>query len=191
MGHGQQTLIVLMTLSAAVLLGGGYFVLDAYREASAVHQEINGLETKIAGLSGTAEQVERLSDEVDAMQKRLDRDYKYIPDTPDVASMMRKLSMPVDGTSVIDQTFTAGSETPAVAGVEDGASAMPLTIDMIGRFDSIFALMQAAESMKRLVRLASVRLEVDRENENLEPGFVTASIGLEVVYEDSSGGEVH
>ena len=40
---------------------------------------------------------------------------------------------------------------------------MPLTVDMQATFDSVFALIRNAESMDRLVRVASVRVMCKRE----------------------------
>jgi len=94
---------------------------------------------------------------------------------------MRRLSMPVDGVYVYDQTFTAGDPREAVPGGDLSIMVQPLTVDMDARFDSIFALMGQAESMDRLMRISSVSIAIDRTNK--ENTIATASIVLESVFD--------
>jgi hypothetical protein len=59
---------------------------------------------------------------------------------------------------------------------------------MEASFDSVYALLQAAESMRRLVRIASIQMICDRETvEHSDLPFITASVGLEAIYEPSDG----
>ena len=58
----------------------------------------------------------------------------------------------------------------------------PLTVDMEARFDSIFALLRAAESMDRLLRVSSVKIACERRVAGVQP-LAKASIVLEAVYE--------
>jgi DNA-binding LacI/PurR family transcriptional regulator len=96
------------------------------------------------------------------------------------------LSLPIDARTVRDQTFTAGSPSAAAAGEDFPELAVPLTVDMEATFDSVFALIRIAEQMDRLVRVASVRMAADRTEDLEETPVLTATIGLEVIYEPPS-----
>jgi hypothetical protein len=174
---------------ASVLFVFALLVLPAYREARAVDRQIAELRTKVAGLQDQTQAVERLADEVVKVKRRLDRDLKIIPDSPDIAGLIRKLSQDVDHVAVLDQTFTAGSAGDAATGGGTTTQAMPLTVDMEASFESVFALLRNAESMSRLVRVASVHVLCKRDEkkpQNAAMPIVQASVGLEAVYEPAA-----
>jgi hypothetical protein len=55
---------------------------------------------------------------------------------------------------------------------------------MKATFDSVYALLATAERTDRLVRFASLRLAADRTTgSNEQMPMLTASVGLEVIYE--------
>ena len=191
MAGNRYLFITMMLICLAVLVGGGFFVIPAYHRTSQNKARIANLQSKISGLAGQTVAVTQLADEVSVMNERRDLELKGIPEVADMATLMRKLSMPVDGITVRDQTFTAGSPNPATQDEEDTAQAMPLTIDMVGRFDSVYALIQAAESMNRLLRVTSLRMEVEPELENAEVRFITASVSLDAIFEPVNEGEVN
>ncbi len=191
MSNNRHLLFLVMALCLTVIVGGGFLIIPAYHQANQNKSKTEKLRAKITGLANQTMTVTQLADAVSEMNERLDRELKVIPEVPDMASLMRKLSMPVDGVTIQDQTFTAGSPNPAIPGEEEGARSMPLTIDMVGRFDSVFALIRAAESMDRLLRVSSVRMEIDHDCENAEIRFVTASVGLDAIFEPVAEGEVH
>ena len=97
---------------------------------------------------------------------------------------MRKLSFNVDDFSVRDQTLTAGAEGEAVQGVPTSEKALPLTVQMQANFDSIFALIRIAESMDRLVRVTSIHVHSEEEDEMAAMrGLLNATIVLEAIYD--------
>jgi len=61
--------------------------------------------------------------------------------------------------------------------------AMPLAADMYATFESVMALIDKAESMSRLVRVASLRLLCKRDDQKTDVPLLNASIGLEAVYD--------
>jgi Tfp pilus assembly protein PilO len=189
MSNNRQLLYLAIGLILVLAVGGGLLVVPDYRQASQCRVKISNLRQRMEGLSGQTEALQELADAVSEMHERLDSELKSVPATPDIADLMRRLSLPVDGETVRDQTFTAGSVGDAVIGKECEARIMPLTIDMVARFDSVFALIQAAESMPRLVRVASVRMEANRQNESAGDSFLIASVGLEAVYQPVAGEE--
>jgi Tfp pilus assembly protein PilO len=204
MSEGKHLLITIAGALGVLLVGGAVLVWPVHREKRRVQRKITALERKIDDLSFHTARVERLADQLEETRRLVDEEMKLIPTSPDIAALMRKLSMPVDDRTVIDQTFTAGAASDAVAGAPYPEQAMPLTVDMEARFDSVFALIRGAERLDRLVRVATIRLAVERpdadrndatsrrrsptgrapRSEDGEP-ILTASVGLEVIFRPS------
>jgi hypothetical protein len=175
-------LVVVGIMTMAVVL----FIWPNYREAKVVRTHVADLEARANTLESRALAVDHLAAEVDLARTRMANDLKVIPESADVAGLIRKLSDTIDGVNVVDQTFTAGTAGVAIVGVESPARATPVAADMRATFESIFALLRKAESMDRLVRIASVRLLCKRDEPNQGSSDVpvlTASVSLEVVYE--------
>jgi len=177
--------LLLAVAGALLILGLGVVLLvwPSHRQTAALQDEIAALKGKSEGLAAQTEQVEHLADAYSRLKRRVAEDLKYIPQSPDIAGLMRKLSLPVDGRTVLDQTFTAGSASSAITGEESPEQAMPLTVDMKAAFDSVLALIRAAESIDRLVRVASIRMIAERGEQGVDAPLLTASVGLEVVYQ--------
>jgi len=183
MSESRHLLLAVVASLLTLVVGGGLLVWPNHRQTGEIGDEISLLEDKIAGLAAQTEEVERLAGEYSRLKRRIDEQLKAIPQSPDVAGLMRKLSLPVDGTTVMDQTFTAGSPGSAIVGEESAERAMPLTVDMKATFDSVLALIRAVESIDRLIRVASVRMVAERDETAAEAPLLTASVGLEVIYE--------
>jgi Tfp pilus assembly protein PilO len=189
MNDGKHLMIAITGGLLVILLGGALLVWPSYRKAHAIRQEVVELREKISGLAGQTGKVEQLADELEAARRRVGEDLKFVPETADVAGLMRKLSLPVDGRTVLDQTFTAGNPCDAVLGEDFDERVLPLTVDMEATFDSVFALICAAERMDRLVRVSSVRVAAERPGGGPEVPMLTASVGLEVVYDPPAAEE--
>jgi hypothetical protein len=59
---------------------------------------------------------------------------------------------------------------------------------MEARFDAVFALLRAAESMDRLLRVTSIKVVSDRLQDDDQP-FTDATVVLEAVYDPPATGE--
>ncbi len=168
-------------------LGGLVLVWPVYRETAWINGRVEELRSKSENHDQQAQMVVRLADELDEMTQRVNQGHREIPATPDIAGLMRVLSLQVDGTTVRDQTFTAGEVREAARGTELPTMVQPLTIEMEARFDSVFALIRAAESMGRLLRVASINIEALRGPTG-DSGMAKARIVIEAVYEPGGGG---
>lgn len=210
----------LLIAGACAVLGVGLtaalFIWPNYVQASRAQREAAELKSKMALLEGQAHEIERLTAEVAQTQEYIDTRLKVIPEAPDVASVIRKLSQDVDRVTVVDQTFTAETPCDAISGPsssggasaskvssansagsraggssdEPGLQAMPLTVDMEASFDSLFALIRNAESLNRLVRITSVRAAISTTKRDPIPGappLLKAAVGLEAIYQPSPG----
>lgn len=182
----EQKHFVMTALGAVLLLivGGVLLVWPSYREAAAMRQGTAELNQRVATLETRQAEVQQLDEELAEARRLIREELKVIPEAADIAELMRRLSLRVDGVAVQDQTFTAGAPFGALPDEKYRTQALPLTIDMMARFDSAFAVLRAAETLDRLIRISSVRISCDREKTvDQDQPFVTASIVMEAIYE--------
>jgi Tfp pilus assembly protein PilO len=192
MSSSRHLLMAVAAFVIIVVTGGALLVWPNMRETRRINDRIGELEKKIHDLTGPTQRVERLAEQVGAARRRIESDFKEIPTSPDMAGLIRKLSLPVDGLNVRDQTFTAGNATNAMLGEEYTSQAMPLSVDMKGSFQSIFELLQAAESMDRLVRITSVRVSTNREQQqDPDEPVLSATMSLDAIFEPAGLGEAN
>ncbi len=181
MSSRRHLAFAILSLLAVVTFGGVLLVWPSYREAARHDRRTVLLHQKGKNYDAQARRIDTLTKQVEQMTRRMETELKAIPETPDIADLMRRLSMPVDGVHVYDQTFTAGDPREAVPGGDLPILVQPLTVEMDARFDSIFALTRLAESMDRLLRVSSINIAVDRTN--TEDTIASASIVLESVFD--------
>jgi Tfp pilus assembly protein PilO len=209
MQSDRTIMFAIPALLAGVGLTTALFIWPNYRAARDCEIEVATLLTKIETLEVQARLLDQLQDELAQSHDRIENELKLIPESADLASLMRKLSLEVDRVSVLDQTFTAGSVTEAIAGRTDTSpsgpatadatssreadiQAMPLTVDMESRFDAVLALIRNAETLNRLVRITSVRISSKRESQSNgatasgDSPVLKASIGLEAIFQPAS-----
>jgi Tfp pilus assembly protein PilO len=175
--------MAILAMIAVVVLGGLLLAWPGYRQAAVLDRQTEEIRAKGERSEQQAQQIAHLSDRLEAASQYVDARLKPVPETADIAGLMGVLSLPVDGTSVRDQMFDAGDPKDAVPGSDLPARVTPLTVDLDARFDSVFALLRAAESMDRLVRVASVKIVCDRPHDEDDEAFTRATVVLEAVYE--------
>ncbi len=173
-------------LVLVVGVGGLLLVWPSYRTATALDRQSEALRNKGENYDLQARRIASLTTKLDEMTHRVDTGLKVIPGSSDIAGLMRTLSMPVDGVHVHDQTFTAGDIGYAVPGGELSVRVQPLTVEMLAKFDTIFTLIRRAESMSRLLRIASITIVTERRPEYEDLTVAKASIVLEAVFDPSS-----
>ena len=210
--HSDRNLLIAgagVTITVGLIVG--LFIWPNYKNAAASMRQVDELRSKMELLEGQTQALGTLQSDVALTQQHIDTKLKLIPETPDIASVIRKLSQEVDRVTVLDQTFTAGSPCDAIASAgtsagkpktvssanlksgsaaNDGApmQAMPLTVDMEASFDSLFALIRSAESLHRLVRITSVRAALSTTKHEPIPGgppLLKVAVGLEAIYQTS------
>lgn len=177
----QMTMGVLAVLVALGLVTA-MFILPNYREARDVRTQVKDLQARVTTLESRTHAVDQLAEEVRAAREAAATNLKAIPETADVAGLIRKLSDPIDGMNIVDQTFTAGTAGPAIVGDDTPAMALPVVAEMHSTFESAQAMIRKAEMMRRLVRVSSVRLQCKRDDQKADIPVLVASIGLEVIY---------
>jgi len=188
MSSNRQIWIGAIGLLVLVAAMARLFIWPGYQEASAIRRELNVLKAKMNSLHDANLQVQKLSQEVTAMRAEVARRYKSIPPAPDIEELIRKLSLPVDNVSVMDQAFSTGSPEDVNLGAASELRAMPVKVEMSATFESIFALIRAAESMEQLMRVSSVKVICKRDEKTSDTlPMLNASVGLEAIYDPPAG----
>ncbi|MHC5026977.1 MAG: type 4a pilus biogenesis protein PilO [Planctomycetota bacterium] len=191
MRHGVRQLVTRIGGMILVFgIGVAVLVWPRITEVRRIDDRIAELKTKIHGLSDQTDEIELLADRIATLDERV-AGLRDIPRQPQNAELIRRLSVPVDGLVVQEQTFSAARATKAVPGSELPYKSIPVTIEMVSTFDSIFAIVQAAESMSRLVRVASVRIDHDVRSgpQDEVSDFLSATLVLEAIYEPATAAE--
>ena len=183
MSSSRHFAMAILAMIAVVGLGGLVLAWPGYRHAATLNRQTDEIRAKGERSEQQAQQIAHLSDRLEAATQYVDTRLKPMSETADIAGLMRVLSLPVDGTNVRDQMFDAGDPKDAVPGSELPARVTPLTVDLEARFDSVFALLRSAESMDRLLRVASVKIVCDRPHDDDDEPFTKATVVLEAVYE--------
>ena len=187
MSSSRHFAMAVFVLIVVVGLGGLLLAWPAYREAAVLNRQTDELRAKGRRYDLQAERIAQLTAQLDEATRRVDTQLKLVPESPDIAGLMRVLSMAVDGSNVRDQMFDAGDPKDAVPGSGLSAQVTPLTVDLEARFDAIFALLRAAESMDRLLRVSSIKVVCNRPEDVDEP-FTKATVVLDAVYDPPEEG---
>lgn len=183
MSGSKHFFLAVLVFVGVVLIGGAALIWPSYREWVATNRDLDTLHAKTVGRMDQALEIRRLTDELTERGRFVQNELKAVPATDEIQEIMRALSLPVDGVTIYDQTFTAGAPRPASGDENSPIQAMPLTIDMEGRFDAIFATLRAAESADRLIRVSSLSITAARKGDESDESLVKASIGLEAMFE--------
>lgn len=193
MSSKKHLMLALLAGFLVLAIGTGLLVWPALSETNATTERIADLDHKNRTLDERTEQIQQLKEQVADAEASAKHELKRIPDAPEVADLMRQLSMPVDGYLVADQTFTTNVSKEASSDASVTARAVPVTVDMEARFEAIQEVLRRAESSDRLVRVASVRISRHPDRSNLETdddAMLKASIMLEAIYEPRMVGGV-
>jgi hypothetical protein len=162
------------------------FAVPNYKTASVNIDEAKRLEDRINKLERRQVEVQNLRDEYDSLVFQIENEYKKVPSSPDTAQIVQALSLEVDGVHVLDQNFVAGSTNNRTTS-ESSFSVQPLAITMEADFDSIFSVIQQAESMGRLVRVSSVRISRSERKADSASATLEAAVGLHAPFDPMEG----
>lgn len=160
------------------------FAWPNYREAKINEDEALRLENRINRLERRQVEVQKMRESYESLEQQVHAEYKDVPTSPDTAKIVQELSYEVDGVHVLDQSFVAGSTLGKnTEGNKECFSVQPLAITMEADFDSIFSVIRKAESMKRLIRVSSVRIKRSERDADNATSTLDAAIGLHAPYE--------
>ena len=88
-------------------LGIGTLAWPNYSKLREVNADIDKLSLQIETSAQHAQEIEELRVQLADSLGIIETDFKRIPDAADIEELIRRLSLPVDQQTVLDQTFTA------------------------------------------------------------------------------------
>ena len=169
------------------VLFASFFISPNYQNAEQATINAVELEVRIQQLERRQVEVEQMRQDFGSMEALVQTTCKLVPDSPSMAEIVKALSLEVDGNSVLDQSFTAGSATSKLQ-QQGGFAIQPLAVSLHANFDSIFSVIKNVESMNRLVRISSLRITAKETGSFGEAPMLEAAIGLHAMYDS---GELH
>lgn len=168
-------LIGTFTLAVLVMF---CFAMPNYKTATFNTGEANRLEDRINKLEKRQVEVQQMRESYETLASQVQAECKRVPKTPNTAQIVQTLSLDVDGLHVVDQSFVAGANSVKSNETEDSFFLQPLAITMEADFDSIFSVIQQAESMNRLIRISSIRISRPEREANRSTVMLEAAVGL-------------
>lgn len=78
---------------------------------------------------------------------------------PDLAGVIRRLSLPIDGIRVMDQTFTARRSASAGIGAPAWWKSRPVQVEIVADWSSIRGFLELVDDLPNPVRTTTFRLE--------------------------------
>ena len=174
--------IAVASVALVVTVVSATFIVPNYRKAHAFDVQNESLEEKITSLANSEAQVASLRRRVEELEHTIGVDLRSIGSSPDIADVINRLSLHVDGVEVRDQTFEASTTRQLETGNDIDLAALPVTIEMESGFDRVFNVIRAVELDRRLIPVMSVRISCDAERLESGDHVLAASIGVEVVY---------
>lgn len=186
----SRLFLCFICLVATMIVGWLLFVLPTYCSAGKLSLEAARFHQQAIRYTDLANEISLqnvvLKNVVQSQQAQI----SDLPTVPDIPGLMKELTPSVDKEIVGDQLFTLGQSREAVIDSDLGLSYVPITIEMVSSFSAVFALIHAAESQGRPLRVASVHMTRFAEsNSEDHDSRIRASIVLELLYNPQAGEE--
>ncbi len=172
-----------------LILGASVLVWPNDQRAHEVRDDVRRLRELSMAASSVTVRLEGLGREMQRLRRRHGEIVRMIPPVADVDHLADTMDRALDGHTVYGPTIRPGAAGPAMPGSRLSEQVLPLLVDMDASLDSIFDLLHGVESMERLVRVTSLRAEADRLEERTGAPMLTATIGLELVFDPPTTGE--
>ncbi|MEM1424220.1 MAG: type 4a pilus biogenesis protein PilO [Planctomycetota bacterium] len=167
--------LAFIAIAALVLL-----LVPSWRSTGDAADEIDQYERELASPSAGPEAIAELRSRLDLLIEIGDDRITPIPDEPDLAGLMRRMSEMFSTGGLAPPQLTTGVPQEDV-----GAIAMPMSISAQGGFLPLVDAIGAIESLPRLVRVRRVRLANDGSRGSGpvdRSGLVRADLQLDVFY---------
>jgi hypothetical protein len=148
-------------LAGATALATWFGVRPLHLRAADLERDVDALHERIAVSSVPEARLDAARRERDRRRDMLRQEgFERMPDgSPDLAGVIRRLSLPIDRVRVLDQTFTAGRSALAASGAPDGWSATPIRVELVGDWSAVRELLQVVDGLDVPVRTTAIRLE--------------------------------
>ena len=136
-----------------------FMVSPLHARADRINAAHASLLERISGWPGEEALLAPLRNEIQNRRSLIAREQRPVPGQPDLAGLIRRLSLEIDGKHVIDQTFVAGRRGPAATGAPEHWRSVPLTVELVSDFPTLFALVQKIEETSEPVRVTKITIE--------------------------------
>ena len=123
-------------------------------ETRRLHEMVAAETVPAAKLSSVAHEAERR-----ARMMEMEKVGTLPVGPPDLADVIRRLSLPIDGVRVDDQTFTARRSASAGIGAPEWWKSRPVHVELVADWASIRGLLVLVDNLPNPVRTTSFRLE--------------------------------
>ncbi len=180
MSASKEKWMLFSTFVLAVLFVT-FFIFPNYQDANSANAEARTLEESVMQLERRQAEVEELRNELIELEAYVKEECKYVPDSPDMSSIIKSLSLDIDGYKVVDQSFTAGVAPKQQD--KDNFLMQPLAVTMNADFDSIYNIIQNVETMNRFIKISSLRITRSEKEASIEAPALDAAIGIHAMYD--------
>lgn len=152
-------------------------IVPLHARASNQEAETASLLTRVAASPLPAERLVPFRQELARRVEMLGRECPSGVDEgpPDLAGIIRTLSLPIDGSSVIDQTFTAERSGPTEFDLDLPWAVTPIRIELTASWPAIANVLDLIEEMATPSRMTEFKLDRD-----LEPDVEIARVSIEI-----------
>lgn len=154
------------TRTATIVAGIGLVVVwfgvrPLHVRASTIESESRRLDRMVEEQTVPEAELEAVSAEAERRNRMIrEEGVDGLPvGAPDLAAIIRDLSLPIDGSRVLDQTFTARQTGPAGLGAPDWWRSSPIEVELTADWESIRMFLGFVDSIETPVRTTSLRLE--------------------------------
>ena len=154
-----------MRLAAVVGVIGAmatwFGVRPLHLRAAMVESETERLHEMVAAETVPAAMLSSVAQEAERRARMMEREkVGSLPmGPPDLADVIRRLSLPIDGVRVVDQTFTARRSASAGIGAPEWWKSRPVHVELVADWASIRGFLMLVDDLPNPVRTTSFRLE--------------------------------
>ena len=155
----HRSLIVAAIIALVGIAAARFIVHPLHARADELNQEHESLLQRIAGWPGEEAVLAPLREEIARRERIIRSEQQPVPAQPDLAGLIRRLSLDIDGERVVDQTFVAGRRGPAATGAPSDWRSVPLTVELVADFTSLFGLLKRIEETPEPIRVTRLTIE--------------------------------
>ncbi|MCH2160724.1 MAG: hypothetical protein MK085_02505 [Phycisphaerales bacterium] len=176
----HRPLILTVVIALLGLAAARFIVHPLHARADELNQEHASLLQRIAGWPGEEAVLEPLRSELKRRTQMIRAEQRPVPAQPDLAGLIRRLSLDIDGERVIDQTFVAGRRGPAATGAPENWRSVPLTVELVADFPSLFGLLKRIEETPEPIR--TTRLTIERLKDPVDRPLARCILVLDAIH---------
>ena len=174
----------MLVIATVVLLGfmaARFLVHPLHARADEINRDYEALLARVDGWPGKDAVLAPLQNELSRRTTMMESEQRPVPTRPDLAGLIRQLSLEIDGFRVVDQTFAAGRRGPAATAAPDNWRSVPLTMELVAEFDALDELLLKIEGSPDPIRIT--RLSIERIDEpGSDRAIARTTLVLDAVY---------